>query len=224
LSRENQVIGSRTGDEGAQAGRREELKAQNRAKLLTAARKVFAEKGLGEATARDIVRETDLASGTFYNYFRDKEEVFRALLEEFEQRTREATLHLRRDQSLPLEQRVEQGARAWFQVVVEDAELFLVLSRNTGAMVPAGVLFGSGMAEFAEDLEMWSEEGDLPGVDLEYLGAAIAGASLQVASCLVERDPPDPDEAARFCSKMVLGTIAALAENLPALTAALPPG
>ena len=37
-------------------GRREERKAQNRAKLLAAARKVFAEKGVGAATARDIVR------------------------------------------------------------------------------------------------------------------------------------------------------------------------
>jgi AcrR family transcriptional regulator len=219
------VVGSLTGDEGAQS-RREELKAQNRAKLLAAARKVFAEKGLGEATARDIVRETDLASGTFYNYFSDKEEVFGALLEEFEQRTREATLHLRRDQSLPLEQRVEQGARAFFQVVVEDAELFQVLRRNAGtiAMMPADVLFGSGMAEFAEDLDMWSEDGDLPGVDLEYLGAAIAGASLQVAGCLVERDPPDPDEAARFCSRMVLGTIAAQVDGLAAPAAVPPPG
>jgi AcrR family transcriptional regulator len=218
-------VSSSTGAERAQAGRREELKAQNRAKLLAAARKVFAEKGLGEATARDIVRETDLASGTFYNYFSDKEEVFAALLEEFGQRTRAATLHLRRDPSLTIEQRVELGARAWFQVVAEDAELFQVLRRNAGsAMIPADMLFGSGMAEFAEDLDMWREEGSLPGVDLEYLGAAIAGASLQVAGCLVERDPPDPEEAARFCSRMVLGTIAALVNDLAVFTTAVPPG
>ena len=60
----------------AGGGRREERKAQNRAKLLEAARKVFAEKGYGEATARDIVRATDLASGTFYNYFADKQAAF----------------------------------------------------------------------------------------------------------------------------------------------------
>ena len=30
---------------------------------------------------RDIVRRTDLASGTFYNYFEDKESVFRAVVE-----------------------------------------------------------------------------------------------------------------------------------------------
>src|SRR5918998_6702775 len=83
-------MGADMGDASTQrgTGRREERKAQNRTKLLEAARKVFAEKGLGEATARDIVRETDLASGTFYNYFTDKEDAFRALLAEMSERSR----------------------------------------------------------------------------------------------------------------------------------------
>ena len=202
---------------GSQAGRREERKAENRAKILAAAKKVFAEKGFGEATARDIVRETDLASGTFYNYFRDKDEVFRALLEQFEENTREATLHLRRDESLPLEERVEQGARAFFRMVVEDSALFCALRRNVGdfSLLPAESLFGSGMAEFSEDLDMWRDLGELPGVDVDYLSAAIAGAALQVANRLVEREPPDPDEAARFCTRMVLGTIQAMAAGDP---------
>ena len=196
----------------AGAGRRAERKARNRDKLLRAARRVFAEKGVGEATARDIVRETDLATGTFYNYFRDKEEVFTALLQEFEERTREATLHIRRDASLPFEERVERGALAFFELVVEEPELFSVLRRNVGAtaLLPADSLFGAGMAEFGEDLEMWSASGELPDIDLDYLSAAIAGAAFQVANRLVDRDPPDPEEAARFCTRMVLGTIHAL--------------
>ena len=74
--------------EGAGVGRREERKAQNRAKLLLAARKVFAEKGYGEATARDIVRATDLATGTFYNYFPDQQAAFVALLDEMSEKGR----------------------------------------------------------------------------------------------------------------------------------------
>jgi AcrR family transcriptional regulator len=197
------------GDPIAQAGRREERKAQNRAKLLAAARKVFADKGLGEATARDIVRETDLATGTFYNYFRDKEEVFRALLEEFEQRVAEATLPLRRDKSLSIEERITQGARAFFQVVAEDRELYSVLRRNAGnfAMLPAEGFFTTGMGEFNEDLDEWSDEGVLPGIDLDYLSATVAGAALQIANRMVERDPPDVDGAARFMSTAVLAII-----------------
>jgi AcrR family transcriptional regulator len=203
------------GDTIAQAGRREERKAQNRAKLLAAARKVFAEKGLGEATARDIVRETDLASGTFYNYFRDKEEVFRALLSEFEERVRDATLPTRRDTSSPLEVRIEEGARAFFQVVADDAELFQVLRRNAGAyaFLPMEKLFDTGMEEFQEDLAMWRREGDLPGIDVDYLSAAIAGIAMQIAARMVERDPPDPDGAAEFMSRSLMGMIQAMAQQ-----------
>ena len=58
------------------SGRREQNKAENRTALLKAARAVFAEMGFGAASVRDIVRRTDLASGTFYNYFKDKDEIF----------------------------------------------------------------------------------------------------------------------------------------------------
>jgi AcrR family transcriptional regulator len=196
---------------GEKEGRREERKAQNRAKLLAAARKVFAEKGFGEATARDIVRETDLATGTFYNYFRDKDEVFRALLEEFEHRVTAAVNESRYDATLSLEQRIEEGARAFYRVVAEDAELFHVMRRNAGAIaiLPSETMFAEGMAEFAEDIETWG----LPGVDLDYLSATIAGAAFQVAQRMVERDPPDPEAAARFMSRSVIAIVRAQLGN-----------
>ena len=60
-------------------GRRAEGKAANRRIILDAAKRVFAEMGYSTARVRDIIRATPLASGTFYNYFRSKEEVFQAL-------------------------------------------------------------------------------------------------------------------------------------------------
>src|SRR5262249_45547626 len=63
-------------------GKRERTKAANRTAILAAARKVFAQLGYEAATVRDIIRGTDLASGTFYNYFRSKEEVFEALADD----------------------------------------------------------------------------------------------------------------------------------------------
>src|SRR5262249_56333667 len=71
-----------TGGERERAGRREQNKAENRAALLKAARSVFAEMGYGAAGVRDIVRRSDLASGTFYNYFKDKWEIFEAVVRE----------------------------------------------------------------------------------------------------------------------------------------------
>src|ERR1041385_6826911 len=68
------------------SGKREQNKAQNRTEILAAAREVFTDLGYDAATVRDIIRRTKLASGTFYNYFPDKESVFRALLRESEER------------------------------------------------------------------------------------------------------------------------------------------
>ncbi|MBV9045210.1 MAG: helix-turn-helix transcriptional regulator, partial [Alphaproteobacteria bacterium] len=63
-------------------GKREQTKVQNREVILDAARKVFEELGFGATTVRDIIRATPLASGTFYNYFKSKEEVYQAMQEE----------------------------------------------------------------------------------------------------------------------------------------------
>src|SRR5262249_21944103 len=64
------------------SSRRELTKAQNRETILEAARLVFAQLGFATATVRDIIRATPLASGTFYNYFKSKEQVYQALRDE----------------------------------------------------------------------------------------------------------------------------------------------
>lgn len=195
-------------------GRRAERKAQNREKLLAAARKVFAQKGLGAATVRDVIRETDLATGTFYNYFADKEEIFRALREDFSAKARVAV----RDERLregPLEQRVESAYRAYFELVVEERELFSVLVRNAGAialMSDEGI-FEAGVREFFEDLGAWVEEGLLPPVDLDYLATAGVAIGFQVATRMIDRQPPDVDGAASFCAGLFLGGLPAVAHD-----------
>src|SRR5215831_20253745 len=110
-----------TGGERERAGRREQNKAENRAALLKAARSVFAEIGYGAAGVRDIVRRTDLASGTFYNYFKDKDEIFEAVVGEL---TGEL---LRRDQNgraraRTAEEFFRRHYAAYFGFVVGDAE------------------------------------------------------------------------------------------------------
>jgi AcrR family transcriptional regulator len=195
-------------------GRREELKAQNRAKLLAAGRKVFAEKGVGAATARDIVRETDLATGTFYNYFEDKDAVFRALISEHAEKARRLARAERQRAGRTVEERLHAAYRAYFQLVVEDREMFEVLHRNAGAIsvVADDEVFEPAIRELVEDLADWAKAGELPSVDLDYLGTAMAAVAFQVAVHLVERQPPDVDAAASFCTKVFLGGIPALAD------------
>src|ERR1700760_751287 len=100
----------------ASLGKREQTKVQNREIILDAARKVFAELGFGATTVRDIIRATPLASGTFYNYFKSKEEVYQALRDEQALAVR-PRLRQARSTANSAEQFLRAGFRVFFQFV-----------------------------------------------------------------------------------------------------------
>ena len=54
-------------------------KAQRRDQILEAAFQVFAVKGYAEARLDDVARQAGIAKGTIYLYFKDKEQLFRAV-------------------------------------------------------------------------------------------------------------------------------------------------
>lgn len=58
---------------------------RTRAALVAAARVVFERDGYLDARLTDITREASCATGTFYTYFANKEEVFAAVLDEARQ-------------------------------------------------------------------------------------------------------------------------------------------
>ena len=57
-------------------------KTRTRARLLAAARELFAERGMQRTSIAEIAAHADVATGSFYNYFPTKEELLDALLEE----------------------------------------------------------------------------------------------------------------------------------------------
>ena len=189
--------------------RRAERKAENRSKLMAAARKVFAEKGLAAATARDIVRETDLASGTFYNYFDDKEDAFRAVLEQFTNEARTAAREERLQPGVGVEERIYNAYCAYFELVVADPQMFEFLRRNADAIAMLGAedLFEDAVGELVEDMRQWVDEGQLPDSVrdwLPYVARSIAGGGFQVAAHMAEAGNTDVEKTARFCTDLLL--------------------
>ena len=194
-------------------GKREQTKAQNRAAIIAAAREVFAELGYDAAGVRDVIRRTDLASGTFYNYFADKEAVFRAVVDESAQEVRRR-LREARSGAQTLEQFVGDAYRAWFEFLVEDELMFELMQRNAG---PIRALFGdpilgSGVQELLDDITAAIERGDLPPHDADYMAGAMAGVALELGVRMAERSPADVEGAARFATELFLGGIARLAQ------------
>ena len=189
-------------------GRREATKAANRAAILAAARAVFSAQGYGGATVRDVIRRTDLASGTFYNYFPDKEALFRAVLEESAAKVR-ARVQAARREAGSLEEFVAAGYREYFGFLASDPEAFELMRRNSGTIRTMfdEPIFGAGVEELVADLRMAMRFGIVPQLDPEYMAAAMVGAALEVGVTMVKRDPPDVEGATRFATQVFLGGI-----------------
>lgn len=59
-----------------------EKKEKRRAQIVQGATRAFADKGFGGTQIADIAQHLGIGHGTVYRYFRDKTDVFRAVLEE----------------------------------------------------------------------------------------------------------------------------------------------
>ncbi len=193
---------------GETGGKRARTKAQNRAAILDAAREVFAELGYDAAGVRDVIRRTELASGTFYNYFPDKEAVFRAVIDDTAKDVR-TRLRVVRANARTLEQFVGDAYRAWFEFLVSDHMMFELMKRNAG---PIRALFGdpilgAGVEELVQDLRAAIDRGDIPALDADYMAGAMAGVALELGVRMAERTPPDVDGAVRFATDLFLGGI-----------------
>jgi AcrR family transcriptional regulator len=193
-------------------GKRERTKQANRTAILVAAREVFAELGFGAASVRDIVRKTDLATGTFYNYFPDKESVLRAVVEEAAGEARVRVQEARRN-GQTLDAFVRDGFRAYFDYLIEDRLTSAMLSRNAGtirAMFDEPSLV-AGVEELAADLRAGVAAGLIPDHDVEYMAASMVGAAFEVGARMLDSDAPDPARATEFVSALFIAGLSSRA-------------
>ncbi len=64
--------------------RRQRRMARGRQRIMSAAARLFAQKGFANTTTKEIAREADMAEGTLYNYFDSKRGILLAVANEAE--------------------------------------------------------------------------------------------------------------------------------------------
>jgi AcrR family transcriptional regulator len=187
------------------ANRREITKAQNRETILVAAKAVFAQMGFAAATVRDVIRATPLASGTFYNYFKSKEEVYQALRDDRALAAR-PRLRAARQAATTAEEFLSAGFRAFFLFVLEDrGEAAPMPDASRIRMDSPEVL--AGFAELREDISAAIARGLLPAMDADFLSAALTGVAFELAERV--KAGADVEAATRFATAIFLGGIPA---------------
>ncbi|MEL6246136.1 MAG: TetR/AcrR family transcriptional regulator [Pseudomonadota bacterium] len=196
-------------------GKRARSKAANRSAILSAARAVFARIGYDATTVRDIIRETELAAGTFYNYFKSKEEVFEAIASDSTERFGEILARVR-EESTSFEDYIRAGYRAYFQFLHDENCDAIECNAPHIALIGVRVDTPEMQAVFNEirsDLEVAILRGEARHVDIEYLTAATVGIAREVGDHMLQRRPVDVDGATEFATDMLLAGVRALLEK-----------
>lgn len=194
------------------AGKREQTKVQNRQAILDAAREVFGELGYEAATVRDIIRRTGLAAGTFYNYYRSKEEVFAALADDGARRFAPILKGLR-GKGTGFDDFVRQAIVAYFEFMA-DEHVSWIARRPAGEPHPhvqgETPEMAAVFAEVKAAIEDAIAEGRGPVADTEYMAAACIAVAREVCEKMLARRPIDTAKAADFAVAMILNGLKGL--------------
>jgi AcrR family transcriptional regulator len=170
--------------------RGERRRARTRAELLLAARQVFAQRGYHDASIAEITEQADMAVGTFYLHFRDKDEAFMLVLEQgFRETLEQVKQAVARETS---EHTLAVVVRAIFRHAYSQSDLFRVA-------LMAGAQFARMMRvqdAIEEVLTTALDEQDLAGYELPLLVRFLTGMILQGIIWWFDNETPTPDEMA----------------------------
>jgi len=214
LKRESRFAGMSDVIEFTQ-GKREQTKAANRLAILDAARAVFDEMGFEASTVRDIIRRTSLSVGAFYNYYRSKEEVFDALVDDGARRFR-PILAAQSAKATDFESYLRASVSAYFDFLALEREgtpakvdpSVPTHTRNTPEML---AVFEEVRTVFADVMD----RGLAPKVDLDYLAAGCIALAREIGERMIVRRPMDVEGATEFVVSLIVGGLPALRREEP---------
>jgi len=196
-------------------GKRERTKAANRQAILDAARRVFARIGYEASNIRDIIRETELASGTFYNYFKSKEEVFDAIANDSVKRFRPLLEKVRAEAS-DFQTYMLQAYRAYFQFLADENDAAILDGQPHMALIGVRVdtpEMQTISQEIKADIGLALRREGLSHIDVDYLTAAAIGIAREVGDRMLQRRPLDAEATAQFATQLCLSGLHGLAKT-----------
>ncbi|OJJ20242.1 hypothetical protein BKI52_17385 [marine bacterium AO1-C] len=187
--------------------KREQNKQQNDTAIVQAAIRLFADKGLEATTIGDIVTASGLARGTFYNYYKSKDEIWEKLVEMLAQRVNEAINSLRR-QATNAHDFVYEAFMGYAKVLAEPLVLSLIV-KNQAAFRKS--LFSShSMVSIYKDLEEDLKNSAffdyLTPQQYQMISFSMVGAGLEIMVQSFNQDTTfSLQEAGKFFTELFLG-------------------
>jgi AcrR family transcriptional regulator len=171
---------------GQAIGKRDQTKILNRQQILEAAKTLFAEKGFEATNVRDIIHESGLSPGTFYNYFQSKEEIFEVLTDEIINEVRAQIQESYRNVKMDRAE-IQKALKRFFQIFLGNPRLMKFLSRNQSYLreLRNAGRFDGMLTDLEKALEDGVKNGMIPPVPVKIVSIAIFGAVFEIIATMV---------------------------------------
>jgi AcrR family transcriptional regulator len=183
-----------------------------RAKIVDAARSIFARKGFARGIMDEIAKEAGIAKGTIYLYFRSKKEIYKAVMDRDMEFLNKITLE-RMDAALNLEGKIRAFTLARLENGEARKEFFRIMDSESGN-------FGLTRSQYrdwlrlpvlrlASAIEDASQRGEIRRVPSEKLAWIIADMTRgTIQRRLLGQNGTAPTEDSEFLSSFIWAALA----------------
>ena len=183
-----------------------------RAKIVDAARSIFARKGFARGIMDEIAKEAGIAKGTIYLYFRSKKEIYKAVMDRDMEFLNKITLE-RMDAAVNLEGKIRAFTLARLENGEARKEFFRIMDSESGN-------FGLTRSQYrdwlrlpvlrlASAIEDASQRGEIRRVPSEKLAWIIADMTRgTIQRRLLGQNGTAPTEDSEFLSSFIWAALA----------------
>tara|TARA_B000000477_G_scaffold53540_1_gene45067 strand:- start:157 stop:774 length:618 start_codon:yes stop_codon:yes gene_type:complete len=189
------------------SNKRELTKSNNRSLIITSGVNVFVEKGVAEATVRDIIRLTGLASGTFYNYFKSKEEVLVAIFDDFASEIGENIRSNKHAVPKDFESFLRIKISTFLNYINNKPEMYLIMSNNHNLVTNFSINTPQIILEIdylKEEVMEGIKEGVFPKIDVDLFALVTRPVVDSLAQEMILQKKLSVEECTERCVNFLL--------------------
>ena len=172
--------------------KREKKMAENKAKLIAAARKAFAEKGFAEASMDELTSSVGLTRGALYHNFGDKRGLLAAVVEQIDSEMALSAKSEGQKRGDEWSSLLAEGIAYIKMALVPEIQRIVLLDGPAFLGDPSKWPSQSSCLQFTQEkVERLIESGVVKQVDPEAAARLLNGAALNAALWVAASDCPD---------------------------------
>lgn len=182
----------------------EKKKQLIREMIMEAAEDLFSKHGYHNTQVMDIVRAVGMSAGTFYNYFRDKRDLFGQITNKNLEELRFRIKKLREPVNIwdhgDRVDKLNQSYGAYFDYITSHRQQFLMVLRGSFGVdeemdVTIWKHYSDIASDLAEDIQNWLDIGIIEGVDPITMAYAIVGMTMHLGHSFLMENKFTREEA-----------------------------